>query len=119
MLGSNYFFGKDISDYYKKRIGEHPEQKKELKLEKNFFLLYGKILPNLTTIAGVGTAFLGEAYLTGAIIAGMSEAVRASVRGEFRFRIIDNLTEESCNQFNKLTTPEALEMIRKSLEKKL
>ena len=121
----NYFLGRNILDYYQERIKSHPEKIKQLKKERNNYLVYGKFLPNLITTFGIGMGLaaivegsLPEAVGSGMIIA-MGEGGRNLTNEDFSFKKIDYAKEDYCNEVDKLTTPKALEMIRKSLEKKI
>jgi len=97
----DYFLGKDISNFYNERIEKHSEKSGSLKLERDVSILYGKVLPNLLTLAGISTA-LGGDIVSGGFIIGGSEAWRKSAKEEFQFKKVHYVAEDYCELWDKI-----------------
>ncbi|MCK9595865.1 hypothetical protein M0R19_01630 [Candidatus Pacearchaeota archaeon] len=102
MLGSDYFFGKEINDFYSKRRKEHPEEEKKLRLEENLYSIGGKLIPNVVSLVGICLAFVKKDYTTGAFITGVSEAVRFFIHENFLERKSDYIYKDCLEAIKKV-----------------
>jgi len=123
MLGSDYFFGKDVSDFYSKRRKEHPEEEKRLKLEENFYSICGKLIPNFVSLVGFCLAFVKEDYMMGGLVTGVSEAVRYSINERFLEKKLDysykDIHEAMEKVINKLGDEKVADKIADLLKKEI
>jgi len=92
----NYFLGLDIIKYYKTLKQKNPDDIKQLSLERNKYIIIGKVIPNILDVSGaigLGLWELGPT-LVGSTLIGGSEALRHAMQGFYEEGKMDHRYQE-------------------------
>lgn len=81
----NYFFGRDIVEYYKKIEKEFPEHRQRIEEDKKEDLINGKIIPNIIDVSSLVLGYYSN-FLFSAAIIGITETLRHGYNESFKLK---------------------------------
>ncbi|MBN1275395.1 hypothetical protein JXA12_03825 [Candidatus Woesearchaeota archaeon] len=95
----DYFFGTDITEHYRKQAEKHPERRRELRKERNKYLLVGKAIPNVISLSGAITAYYHP--IAGMMSIAIGEGTRSGMKEEFLYQKREHIKNDICRKLDE------------------
>jgi hypothetical protein len=100
MTLENYFYGKDIIDFYNGMIEKFPEQKRKFNLEKFYYAGMGRVLTNALSFGGVAGIVGGLVandlvyFLSGVVCLSSGERMKPEMKKRYEKKKEDYILEK-------------------------